>query len=202
MATLHRYFPNWPELRIHESSAGWDKVSERLAKECSSYLCSQYDLNVPFGETAATSAPSGTYRSENLEAQTFPDEIFDLVVLQDVFEHIFRPDLAIKEIARTLTAGGAVIMTVPIIKQLDPSIRRAALVDGQVAHFLEPEYHGNPVGDEGSLVTIDWGYEIVSYLQHHSGLAFLMIKIDDIDRGIRAELNEVLIGFKRPIPNI
>ncbi len=200
MATLVRYFPNWRELRIHESSAGWDKVSQRLVTECGRYLCSQYDLRVPFGETVPTDAPSGTYRSEDLEAQTFGDEIFDLVILQDVFEHILRPDLAIKEIARTLVEGGAVIMTVPIIKQLDPSIRRAAMVDGKLVHFHEPEYHGNPVGDEGSLVTIDWGYEIVSYLQHHSGLAFQMIKIDDIDRGIRADLNEVLIGFKRPIP--
>ncbi|WP_371419407.1 methyltransferase domain-containing protein [Bradyrhizobium sp. CCBAU 051011] len=35
----------------------------------------------------------------------FADDTFDLVITQDVFEHIFRPDLAISDIARTLKIG-------------------------------------------------------------------------------------------------
>jgi ubiquinone/menaquinone biosynthesis C-methylase UbiE len=46
------------------------------------------------------------------EAQSFPAESFDIVVTQDVFENLFAPDRAIKEIARTLRPGGAHIMTV------------------------------------------------------------------------------------------
>ena len=53
---------------------------------------------------------------------------------------------------------------------------------------------------DGSLVTIDWGYDIVLYLQQHSGLSFMLCHIDDINFGVRADLNEVLIGFKRPVP--
>ncbi len=102
-------------------------------------------------------------------------------------------------------------MTVPIVRKNNPSQRRASLTDGKIVHHLEAVYHGNPVPKEGrltnqdtggSLVTIDWGYDIASYLQHHSGLNFIMLQIDNIDLGIRADFNEVLVGFKRPIPRL
>jgi SAM-dependent methyltransferase len=203
MYVLSQYFPDWRKLSIHEGSPGWDMVSQRLAKECSKYLASQYDTSVPFGSTVdAPRMPCKQYRSENLESQTFPDACFDLVILQDVFEHIFHPDKAIKEIARTLKPGGALAMTVPIVQKKRPSMRRATLTEDGIKHILEPQFHGNPIGNRRSLVTIDWGYDIVSYLQHHSGLSFLMLQIDNIDLGIRADLNEVLVGFKKPLPKL
>lgn len=124
------------------------------------------------------------------------------MVTQDVFEHIFEPDRAIKEIARTLRPGGAFIATVPIILKTKPSQRRASLVDGGIVHHLEAQYHGNPISSDGSLVVIDWGYDIVSYLQYHSGLNFIMIQIDNIDLGIRGDYIEVLVGIKQPLPDL
>jgi SAM-dependent methyltransferase len=137
-----------------------------------------------------------------LQHQTFADEVFDLVLAQDVFEHIFEPDKAIKEIARTLRPGGAFIATVPIVLKTRPSRPRAAFLDGQIRHYLPAEYHGNPMSAEGSLVTIDWGYDIGAYLQHHSGLSVLILqKIDNIDQGIRADYIEVLVGIKQTDPS-
>ena len=46
-------------------------------------------------------------------------------------------------------------------------------------------------------MTIDWGYDIVGYLQKHSDLIFTMIQIDNLDLGVRAELIKILIGFKK-----
>ena len=194
---LNKFVPNWRSMDVHESSPGGDKVSQRLAKEAKSYIPTQWDPSIPFG----TLHPKG-YRSEDLQNQTFPDESFDLVVTQDVFEHIFQPDKAIKEIARTLRPNGAFIATVPIILRREQTRRRASLIDGRIVHHLPPEYHGNPVSKDGSLVTIDWNYDIVSYLQFHSGLSFVMFHTDNIDVGIRGEHIEVLIGFKRPIPQL
>ena len=203
MHVLSKTFPNWKGLSIHESSPGWDQASKRLVSECPLYTGSQYDTSVPFGtEVLAPRLPCRKYVSDNLEEQTFADAIFDLVITQDVFEHIFRPDLAIKEIARTLKPGGATIMTVPIVMGNKPSRRRATLVNGEIDNLLPPEFHGNPVSNDGSIVSVDWGYDLVSYLQYHSGLSFIMHRIDNIDLGIRAELIEVLVGFKRPIPLI
>lgn len=82
-------------------------------------------------------------------------------------------------------------MTVPMVRKGKPSRRRAALVAGRVINLVEPpEFHGNPISGEGALVTIDWGFDVVRYLQHHSGLSFIMIQIDNIDLGIRADLIE------------
>ena len=103
---LNKFIPNWREMAIHESSPGGDRVSQRLKKEAKSYVASQFDPSIPFG----TNHPNG-YRSEDLESQTFPDKSFDIVVTQDVFEHIFEPSKAIKEIARTLRPNGAFIAT-------------------------------------------------------------------------------------------
>lgn len=201
MRVVNTFFPSWRDLAIHEGSPGWDIVSRRLATECKHYTASQYVIGQEFGSEQTTNLPCKSFRVEDFERQTFASESFDLVITQDVFEHIFRPDLAMKEIARTLKPGGATIITVPIVRGRNTSRRRASLLeDGTIEFHLPAEYHGNPVSAEGSLVTIDWGYDIVSYFQAHSGLSFMMIQIDDIDRGIRAELNEVLIGFKRPIP--
>jgi SAM-dependent methyltransferase len=144
--------------------------------------------------------PTEGYRSENLEAQTFPANSFDLVVTQDVFEHVFAPDRAIQEIARTLRPGGAHIMTVPIVRGSEPSIRRARNVNGVPTFLLEPQYHGNPMSAEGALVTIEWGYDIIDYLAGHSGLSISMFHFDDLSRGMRSVCQEVLVCKKTITP--
>jgi SAM-dependent methyltransferase len=200
MYTLSRFFPKWRELAIHEGSPGWDIVSRRLVSECPAYIASQFDVSVPFGSLVTqTKLPCKAYKSENLEAQSFADGQFDLVLTQDVFEHIYEPDKAIREIARTLKPGGATLMTVPIVMGRQQSRRRAKLVDGKNVDLLEPQFHGSPLGG-GSLVTVDWGFDLTAYLHAASGLNFIALQIDNIDLGIRAELNEVLVGFKRPLP--
>lgn len=179
-------------------------MSQRLTAECPNYIASQYDSTVEFGTVvSAPNTLAKEYRSENLELQTFENESFDVVITQDVFEHIFHPDKAIKEIARTLKPGGATIMTVPIVGKKRPSKRRADILSsGKINYISDPEYHGNPVSEDGSLVTIDWGYDIVSFLSFHSGLSFMIFQLNDIDIGVRADLCEVIIGFKCPIPKI
>jgi SAM-dependent methyltransferase len=78
--------------------------------------------------------PSGGYRSENLEKQTFPDEAFDLVVTQDVFEHIFDAPTAFLKNYRTLRSGGAHIFTTPLVNKGKPSERWASLSDAGIVY--------------------------------------------------------------------
>jgi len=140
--------------------------------------------------------PSG-WRNENLEKQTFADCSFDLVITQDVMEHIFDPDKAFAEIARTLKPGGAHIFTVPIVNKAAPSCVRAKLdARGEVTYLEEAQYHGNPVDPKGSLVTMDWGYDITEHILRSSGLHSTLVYIDDLSRGIRAEYIEVVVSRK------
>ena len=195
MIVLAQFYPNWRSLSIHESSPVWRGVSAKLHKECRSYVMSQYDRKIPFGSFDE----SGTYRSEDIENQTFNDECFDVVITQDVFEHLYRPDRAIKEISRTLRVGGAHIGTVPIVQKNAASRRRASLgVSGEFIHHLEPQYHSSALGDNGVLVTIDWGYDIARYLTEQSGLVTTLYLIDDLSRGVRAEFIEVVVNQKLP----
>jgi SAM-dependent methyltransferase len=205
MQSLNRFFPKWRTMAIHESSPGWDKLSQRLVAECQNYVASQWRQDVAAGTLIEyPRLPCKRYYVENLEHQTFPDNSFDLVVTQDVFEHMFHPDRAIAEIARTLKPGGGYIMSVPVVRRAQESRRRTRLRDdGTVENIFPAEYHGNPVGGgDGSIVTIDWGFDIGAYLAAASGMHFVMLEIDDLTQGIRDECNMTIVGFKKPIPNL
>ncbi|WP_019505367.1 class I SAM-dependent methyltransferase [Pleurocapsa sp. PCC 7319] len=194
MYCIEKYYPNWRQLSIHESSPGGRGASVKLQENNEKYIGTHYFPELKPGEIHTTG-----WRNENLENQTFADESFDLVISQDVMEHIFHPDQAFAEIARTLKPGGAHIFTVPIINKNNPTEVWACLnEDGTINHIGEPEYHGNPVDAKGALVTMHWGYDICDYIQKHSGLYTTMVDIDDLSLGIRAEYIEVLVSRKSP----
>jgi SAM-dependent methyltransferase len=195
---LNLLYPNWRTLKIHESSPVARGASLKLKQECANYTPTQFDPNVPFGKLN----PDATYRSEDLEHQTFADETFDLVVTQDVFEHLFRPDLAAQEIARTLRLGGAHILTVPMVQKNRPSRRRAVRKGGEIINLLPAEYHGNPMDPSGSLVTFDWGYDFSEYISAHSGLSVTIFSLDILEYGLRASFLEVVVCRKITPPDL
>ena len=192
MYCIERFFPRWKDLTIHESSPVSGRgASRRLKNEAPGYVPSHYYRNVTAGEIV------NGVRREDLENLSFEDESFDLHVTQDVFEHLFNPAAAFREIARTLRPGGAHIFTTPIVRK-DESTRFCAQLapGGAVIHLAEPEYHGNPISSEGSLVTVHWGYDITKFILETSGLFTEIVSLDIIDYGIRAEYIEVLITRK------
>ena len=195
---LQTLCPDWRQKAIHECSPGGWAFSYKLRRECPGYVATQYDPGLPFGSTSSAGG-RGVWRNENLEDQGFADASFDIVVTQDVFEHLFHPGQAMREIARTLKPGGLALMTVPVVRGWGQTERRAALVDGTVHHLLDPQYHGNPVGDGRSLVTVDWSYDIGSYLAAASGLSVTVSVVDDLSQGIRDPYN-VLIVAKKAAP--
>lgn len=190
MQVIDTYFPDWRDSIIHESSPGGRGASKRLAMECSYYVPSQYYPDKPLGSIIQG------IRCENLETLSFADESIDLHITQDVLEHVFDPLKVFREIKRTLKPGGMHIFTVPLVRKDKPSRRRAKISNDEII-YLEPEdYHGNPVGNGRSLVTIDWGYDICMHIFKSSGLFTQMIYIDDLTKGIRAKYIEVLVTIK------
>ena len=191
LLVLDTAFPNWREMSIHESSPSHGGASRRMLRDCPRYVASQF----------YPGRPSGTiidgFRNENLEAQTFGDQIFDLVVTQDVVEHLYEPDKAFREIARTLKLGGAHVFTVPLANRHDETqvwARRGS--DGKPDFLFEPEFHGNPVDDQGSPVTMRWGYDIVEYIARACGMETKFILLRDPTFGLHGEELEVLISRK------
>jgi SAM-dependent methyltransferase len=190
------YYPNYRDLVIHETSPGGRGASKKFKKECAQYTASHYYPNFPLG-----AIHSSGYRCENLECLTFPDNTFDIFISQDVMEHVFDPGKAFKEIARVLKPGGAHIFTVPIINKTKKSERRASInADGEVTYLHQAVYHGNPVDAKGALVTMHWGYDIAAFIQHIANTPTVIIQIDDIDKGIRAEYIDVLVSIRQAMP--
>lgn len=191
MLAIERFYPSWRDAVVHESSPAPRATSARLRSQCSGYVPSHYFPNGGPGEWRDGAL------FQNMEDLSFEDASIDLHVSQDVLEHVFDPARVFQEIARTLTPGGMHIFTTPLVRKHEPSRRRARMrPDGQVEHLLPAEYHGNPISGEGSLVTVDWGFDIVEYIQSASGLPTRMVVIDDLSHGIRGEFIEVLVTVK------
>ena len=140
-------------------------------------------------------------RCESLEQLTFHDDNLDLFVTQDVLEHIFDVDAAFREIARVLRPGGAHIFSVPLVNKANPSQPRATrLKGGSIVHHFEPEYHGNPVDSNGSLMTMNWGYDIAGRILSSAGMPTIILQIDDLSAGIRAEFIDIVVSLKPSEP--
>jgi len=94
---------------------------------------------------------------EDITALSFRDNVFDLIVSSEVFEHVPRLDKAMRETARVLRPGGSHLFTVP------PRMRtkkRAEIVEGKVRHLESPEYHLDPLSPAGILAFWDIGPDL------------------------------------------
>lgn len=192
MFTIEKEFPDWRNLNIHESSPGIRGHSSKLKKLGTKYLETQFFDEKPLGEVIKG------FRNENLEQQTFLNNSFDIVVTSDVMEHIYEPDKAFKEIHRTLKPGGAHIFSVPLVNKHKPTQLWATRGENGEPEFLNtPEWHGNPLNEKGSPVTMHWGYDIVNYIKETTGADCNIEYIDDLRFGIRAEYIEIIIARKK-----
>ena len=100
---------------------------------------------------------------QDLQALTFPEDVFHVVISNEVFEHLPYVDKALQEIHRILKNGGFMIATFPFAFTSATSIVKARLTpSGETEYLTDPEYHGNPVAPEqGALVYEVPGWDIL-----------------------------------------
>jgi GT2 family glycosyltransferase/ubiquinone/menaquinone biosynthesis C-methylase UbiE/glycosyltransferase involved in cell wall biosynthesis len=108
--------------------------------------------------------PNGV-RCENLTSLTFADESFDLVISQDVMQHLPDPERAFAETARVLRPGGSHVFTIPLDQALPKSVARARLDPDGLTYLLPPVYRDDPVRAEGALVFTDFGRDLAAILE-------------------------------------
>lgn len=190
---LNRYFPDWRELAIHESSPAKRGISAKMAAEAAHLVQTHYYPDLELGSEARE------YRNEDLQRLTFGDNTFDLFVSLDVMEHIPDPEAAVREIHRTLKPGGHLLSAWPVRRQqVEGMVRRASFnTDGSITHYMEPEYHGNPISGDGALVTVDYGYEIHKTLTHWAPFDVQVMRFADRTHGILGEYTEIFLAKKR-----
>ncbi|MFT3811506.1 MAG: class I SAM-dependent methyltransferase [Micropepsaceae bacterium] len=112
------------------------------------------------GQTPGWVNPRGI-RHEDLTQLSFEPESFDAVVSLDVMEHIPNFPDAFRETARVLVPGGKMIWSAPFVDLLPQNHIMARIVDGEIEYLTEPEYHGDPVTNEGVLCYTRFGWEVL-----------------------------------------
>lgn len=192
MRCIEMFFPDWRSYKIHESSPTmWRGPSVRLRDECEHYFPSQY-----WSEKKLGTSTEGIVNIDIENQKSIRSNSFDLVITQDVFEHLYNPRKAAKEIARTLKKGGAHIFSVPLVNKDRPTEKWSVIKSNKV-HFLhEEEYHSNPVDPEGSPVSFHYGYDLALQIHQWAKTPTMMVYFDDLSYGIRAEFIEILISRK------
>jgi hypothetical protein len=185
---LNMLFPQWRELRILESSPGGSS-SDKIRRDCKEYVPTHFFSDVSSGEY------KNGVRCENLEKMTFDSESFDLVVTQDVFEHVLNPDKAFREVSRALKPGGAHVFTVPFYSSNKTVIRAVDSAQG-IEYLEEKVYHGNPISADGSLVVTDWGQDLPDFIYRNSGMTTTIYQLRDPKLGLAGEFLEVFVSRK------
>ena len=91
---------------------------------------------------------------QDLQRTSFADASFDVVITNDVFEHIPDAITAEKEVMRILKPGGVYCFTVPFLPASEHDQVLAELnADGKIQYLAEPQYHSDPIRPaEGILV--------------------------------------------------
>ena len=133
-----------------------------IAKTYRNAVGSEYlGETIPFGGRNAEGI-----RNESVTRLTFADGQFDFMLSFEVFEHIPEFLQAFKECHRLLKEGGRILFTVPFVKNSARNVTRAVVrFDGQIEHILPPEYHGDPLKQEGCLAFRHFGWEMLDHLR-------------------------------------
>ena len=103
---------------------------------------------------------------QDLTALALPDRHFDVVGSFDVLEHIPDYQRAIGELFRVTRPGGWLVLTVPFLdRSIDTLVRARVAPTGAVEHLCPPEYHGEPVDDDGCLCFYHFGWDLLDRLR-------------------------------------
>ena len=117
---------------------------------------------------------------QDLCALTYADARFDLVICNELFEHVKDLDQAFREIARVLRPGGRLMATCPMAFGQRDSIIRAVHnnATGLADLLTEADFHGDPMRPQaGSLVYRIPAWDVLEQLQE---AGFLEAKIHHV----------------------
>jgi SAM-dependent methyltransferase len=154
--SLEKFTGSLPNLSVYEAQAG-GAIHNKL-KFLNNYNCSEF-----FGDVARGSVTSKGILCQDLENLTFSDNSFDLVITQEVFEHVRNPEIAWREVYRVLKPGGYHIFTIPWYR--DHKTVRRVLIEGENEVYILPQvYHADDI--RNGLVYSDFGHDLPEELDN------------------------------------
>lgn len=128
---------------------------------------------------------------------TYASESFDLVVANELLEHVYDLPAALGEIQRVLRPGGRFLATFPMAFGQWESIIKARwnASNGETELIGEADYHGDPIRpDQGSLVYQIPGWEVLDQARHNGYHTALMHCVTSWKYGVLGgDLSGVLV---------
>lgn len=104
-------------------------------------------------------------RHEDMCNLSFADNSLDIVISFDCLEHVPDYESAFSEAFRVLSPGGYFIWSAPFITENQENQIRARIEDGTIVHMLEPQYHGDPMSQDGILCFQEFGWQSFEQLR-------------------------------------
>lgn len=140
-------------------------------------------------------------RHEDLCALSFPDACFDLVICNEVLEHVYDLEGALRQCLRVLAPGGSFVGTLPFAYGQEQSVIKAHHRGHDIPPEVEgvPEIHGNPIeGSTGSLVYQIPGWEMLDQMEAIGFLDPAIHAIHSAGYGVvGADIPEILVLVAR-----
>lgn len=142
--------------------------------------------------------PQGGGEHQDLCALTYASESFDLVICNEVFEHLYDLPKALEEIHRVLRPAGRLLATFPMAFGQRESIIKAEYISAHEPLLFrgEPEHHGDPIRPtRGSLVFQIPGWDILDLAATVGFSAVAMHLVSSWKHGVLgADLAGVLVA--------
>ncbi len=146
------------DIKIHEFS-NHGAFLKYLKREFKNVSTSEYYDDVNSGDF------KNGIQCQDLQKLKIENCSFDVLTSTEVFEHVPNDIQGFQEIYRVLNPKGHFIFTVPINVKSTNTIERAKIVNGEIIHILEPEYHGDHLRNKGILSFRTYGIDILDKLK-------------------------------------
>ncbi len=190
--TLRDVRSDLKQFKIYEAQS--DGAIHSVLHDLPGYVCSEYFDDMPPGEV-------GSYgvRCEDLQGLTFPDNTFDLVITQDVLEHVREPSRALSEIHRVLKNGGYHVFTGPVNMSRAETIPLVDVSSGEDRLLGPPVYHLDSIRLKGTLTYNDFGTDLLKTIDSQGMETKAMISNPEDERRFRIFRSYVFVS-RRSLP--
>lgn len=159
LKTIGRY----EKINLHKGIAGELKDKKILncgstgyvheaMKTCNHYIASEYYDNVRSGEINETTG----IMCVDLQNMPFDDDSLEVVISEDVLEHVWNIEKAMNEVYRCLKNGGRHYFTIPLSEGINTKCR---------IENPNKVYHLDPLRSEGAFVASEFGLDFADKLR-------------------------------------
>jgi len=176
----------------------------RILEPCSRgpqalFLKEKFDFYAPEFDLEKIRAGADPRQYADLQALSFKDETFDLIIASEVFEHVREDVKGFQEVLRTLKKGGTFLLTVPYDHQREKT-NVFVQVDGDRDIYLAPpRYHG---GGGNTLAYREYGRDLLGLLD---SLGFAVAYVEPALPRCQIYKSKMMICQKSPyldLPNV